>query len=225
MEQNFSKTVLNNSKRKIFVSFFIFAVAFAYAVIRYNIIKGVPFENLPLFIFNKAISFAVVIFIAFSYLLGYLERLYPEMLARWDGLKKFFGVLGFGFAAAHGVMSLLLFNASYYPKFFAISGKLNAVGELSMLFGVLSMAIFSVVAVASLPAVESAVQPEKWRVIQRLGYLAFFFTMLHVAVMGFEGWLAPATWPGGLLPISLIAFIIIFTTLLLRVGEIIFKQR
>ncbi|MBI2144246.1 ferric reductase-like transmembrane domain-containing protein [Candidatus Woesearchaeota archaeon] len=200
----------------------VMAVAFAYAIIRYNVIKGVPWQELPLFISNKAVALAAVFFIALSYDFGPLARFWPKVFVPELSTRKFFGLLGFGLAAVHASVSLLLFSPAYYPKFFTQAGKLNLTGELSMLFGVLAFAIFSIIAITSFPAVEKSLSNKQWQMLQRIGYLAFFMVMLHVLAMGFEGWLKPAGWPGGLLPISLVAFIAIALTLLIRAAVIIF---
>lgn len=191
--------------------------AFLYAIVRYNIIKGVSWEHLPLFISNKAIALASVVFIALSYFLGPLARFWPGRIVPLLGTRKFFGLLGFGLAAIHGLLSLLLFTPANYPKFFSIDGTLNLVGELSMLFGVLAFLVFAAVAVTALPGVAISLQEQRWQAVQRMGYAGLLLVLLHVAVMGYEGWSNPSAWPGGLLPISLIAAIVIACTLLLRI--------
>ena len=213
-----------NRKKANIVSIAIFAVVFAYAVIRYNVIRGTPWVDLPLFISNKAIALASVVFIALSFILGPLAKFWPNTFVKLQPLRKYFGLLGFGLASVHAFISLLIFNSQYYSKFFT-EGKLNLTGELSMLFGVIGFFIFLLVAISDIPSVMKSIKYENWLKIQRTGYLAFFFVLLHVFVMGFEGWLTPNTWPGGLLPISLVAFIIIAITLLFRVIAIIVPER
>lgn len=205
-----------DTKKAIKISLIVLAIVTAYATVRYNILKGVAWEHFPLYISNKAISLAAVVLIGLSYLFGSLERLFPGRFAQTLGMRKFLGLAGFGLGAVHGVISLLIFTPAYYNKFFDVSGKLNLIGELSMLFGVLAILIFSMVAVSSLPGFFERLGEEKWKRVQRLGYGGLVLVGGHVLVMGFGGWLTPAGWPGGLLPISLVAFIVIAITLLLR---------
>lgn len=211
-------------KKAIFTSLIIFLVVFAYAVIRYNVIKGVSWTLLPLYINNKALALAAVVFIAISYALGSLARFWPKTFVSALSLRKFFGLLGFGLAAVHSLVSLLIFTPAYYPKFFLSSGKLNLVGELSMLFGVLAFFVFAIVALASVSAIAKSMEPERWLAVQRLGYLGLILVFFHVFIMGFEGWLKPAGWPGGLLPISLVAAIVIALVLLLKITAIVFLR-
>lgn len=203
------------SRRAITVA--ILVGTFLYAIIRYNVIKGTPWEHFPLFINNKAISLASVMFIAFSYMLGPLARFWTNTFVPLLGMRKFFGLLGFGLGAVHGFMSLLLFSPANYPKFFLADGSLNLTGELSMLFGILSFMIFAIVALTGVPSIGNALSQDTWQSLQRLGYAGLILVLLHVVSMGIAGWMEPETWPGGLLPISLVAAIVIASTLLLRV--------
>lgn len=200
-------------------------ITFSYSVVRYNIFKGVPADQIPLFIFNKAISLTAVVLIGLSFFIGPMARLWTKKFAPFLYMRKYLGVLGFAVAAMHSVISLLLFSPSYYPKFFAETGKLTMTGELSMLFGVLAIFIFSGVAVTSMPSVEKQLHPKQWKFVQRLGYLAFIFTLLHVWAMGWEGWINPSGWPAGLLPISLLAAMVIIAVLIARSLAIIFPKK
>lgn len=192
-------------------------IAFSYGILRYHILKGTPWAHFPLFINNKVISLSSVTFIAFSYVLGPLARFWPNTMLPLLGTRKFFGLLGFGFGAVHGLMSLLLFSPANYPKFFLSDGTLNLTGELSMLFGVLSFFMFAAVAVTGVPSISQSMSQDRWQGVQRLGYAGLVLVLLHVLSMGLEGWMTPGNWPGGMLPISLVAAIIIVVALLLRI--------
>lgn len=216
---------MNEWKKTSKISLIIFVVVMTYAVIRYNIYKGTSIESIPLFILNKAISLSSVVLIGLSFLLGSLARFWSNLFVSRLYLRKPLGILGFALAAIHTLISLLLFNPAYYPKFFTGTGQLNLTGELSMLFGVLALAIFSTVALISIPQVADSMDAKQWLFVQRTGYLAFILVGLHVGVMGFEGWLKPTTWPGGLLPISLIAFTMILFVLLARLIVAIFPKK
>src|SRR3989344_6881495 len=160
------------SKRTVIFSLFILIVSITYGIIRYNILKGTPWIHLPLFINNKAISLSAVVFIAISSLLGPLARFWPRTFVPLLHTRSYFGLIGFGLAAVHIIISMLLFTPAYYPKFFGADGKLNFMGELSMLFGVLAFFIFLIVAITSIPSIESVMQPKSWQTVQRLGYMA-----------------------------------------------------
>src|SRR3989338_11414763 len=140
----------------------LFAVILGYALLRYNIIKGVPWSDLPLFISNKAIALYAVVFIALSFIIGPLVKFWPGTFTRFRPLRKYFGLFGFGFASIHALISLLIFTPQYYPKFFLETGKLNLTGEISMLFGVVGFFIFLGVAISDIPSIEKSMKYEHW---------------------------------------------------------------
>lgn len=203
----------------------VFLVSFAYAFIRYNILRDVPLEQIPLFIMNKVLALSGSILIGFSFLLGPLTRFWPHTFEQKLYLRKPLGVFGFGIAALHSVISLALLSPTYYSKFFLESGKLNLIGGTSLLFGVLALFIFSIVSITSIPAVASQMKQEHWKFIQRLGYIAYGFVLLHVVVMGFRGWLEISSYLYGFISISLISALFVIAVLLFRLAVIIFPKR
>lgn len=205
------------------IAVIILTITFAYAIIRYNLLKGVGWDQLPLFISNKAISLSAVLFIGISYALGSLTRFLPVFVPAL-GMRKFLGLFGFALAALHALISLLIFSQIRYPKFFSQSGNLNVVGELSMLFGILAFSVFAIVAISSIPGIINSQDSKRWLAVQRLGYLGLILVFFHVLTMGLDGWLKPEDWPGKMLPISLVAAIVIVIILLLKITALIFPK-
>lgn len=122
-------------------------------------------------------------------------------------------------AAIHALIALLLFSPEYYPKFFDITGRLNVTGELSMLFGILSLWCLSVTAITSLPFMIEAVGVDRWKRGQRLGYISLLISGGHVLVMGLTGWLNPVDWHGYLPPVSLVSFSTVLFVMLVRFAK------
>lgn len=203
-------------RRATSISLIVIAISTLYAVVRYNLVRSVPFDNFPLYIFNKSIALSATILIGLSFLLGPLARFWPKQFSQHLYLRKYLGVIGFTVAAFHALMSLILLTPAYYPRFFSTDGKLNLIGESSMLFGALAFAIFTIVSVTSLPDMEKNMDQSKWKFIQRLGYLAYTFVLAHVAIMGFRGWFRAESWQYGLVSISLISSLFIIFVLLMR---------
>lgn len=195
-----------------------------YAILRYNIVRSVSFDHLPLFISNKAIALSATILIGLSFLLGPLARFFPDQFTPYLSLRKSLGVLGFGVASLHAILALILLKPAYYPRLFASDGQLNFTGEISMLFGVLALFIFTFVAISSLPSVEEKMQADSWKMVQRLGYLAYLLVLGHVTVMGFQGWFRPESWQYGLMSISLISAMVVVLVLLMRALVIVFPK-
>ena len=216
---------MSNWKRTLLIVLITFIVTLGYSIIRYNIVRNVPFENIPLFISNKAIALTATILIGLSFLLGPLARFWPKMFTHHLYLRKYLGISGFAIAALHALMSLLLFSPAYYPKFFLPSGKMNLIGESSMLFGILAFLIFLAISLTSLPQIEKLLNSQQWKSIQRLGYLAYVLVLFHVVIMGWAGWWKPESWKFGLASISLISALIIIFVLLMRIIVMVFPKK
>ena len=203
-------------KQTVIVISVVTLLSLTYAIVRYNIVREVPYANLPLFISNKAIALAATILIGLSFLLGPLARVFHHRFAHHLYLRKHLGIAGFGVAAVHAVISLVLLRPAYYPRIFAGSGRLNAQGEVFLLFGILAFLIFTAISVTSLPPIESHMHPAQWKFVQRLGYLAYAFVLLHVGFLGWNGWWRADSWQFGLISISLLAALFIIFVLIMR---------
>ena len=187
--------------------FVIFGGCLAYAVVRYHIAGDVEWRHLPLFILNKAISLAAVFFIGASYLIGKIIHWYDHDAKLRLVVIKFCGLLGFFLATIHAVMAVMLMNPAYLGKYFDDAGRMNLQGELAMTLGIFALLFLLSPAITTLPMMPKALGGWRWKRSQRIGYLALLLVSLHLVVLGLKGWLAPETWPGGLVPISLIGFV------------------
>lgn len=211
-------------KKTSAIVFVVFGLCLVYAILRYNIVRSVPLDNLPLYIGNKAVALAATILIGLSFLLGPLARFWPQIVPHLY-LRKHLGVIGFGMAALHAIMSLVLLNPANYSRFYVESGKFNLIGESSMLFGILAFLIFAAISISSLPPVENHMHPDQWKLVQRFGYIAYVFVLLHVGVMGYQGWFRSESWQYGLASISLISALFIIFVLIMRILVMTFPSR
>ena len=164
----------------------------AYAVLRYHIIKNVPWEHLPLYTTNKV--FAVV---------G-LAGLVGSRLAADRKRRQRYGFAGLWGTTVHVLMSMLLIGLNYFQKFYLETGKLTWQAELSMAAGVLGLGFLLWLLIATLEA-ESQQQTSLVPGIARWALLA---TALHLVFMGGAGWLNRDDWTAakGLPAITLLAF-------------------
>lgn len=210
---------------RVVLSVFVVAVSYLYGIVRYNIFDGVSWSYLPLFITNKAISFSAIVFIALSCSLGAMGRLWPGVLSPALNHRKYFGLLGFFLAVVHSIISVLIFKPEYYDKFFTSNGQLSFSSELSMFFGVFAFSVFALMAIVSLPGIAGSINRRTWIRIQKYGPWGLLLTLLHLVMMGYTSWLDPASWPGGLLPISLTAAVVVGLAITLKVFSKLFKPR
>jgi metalloreductase STEAP3 len=129
---------------------------------------------------------------------------------------KFCGLMGFFLAAVHAFFSLCLLSPAYYGKYFDNGGRLNLQGEIAMTVGVLGLFFLLSPAVTTLPMMPKAIGGWRWKRTQRAGYVALALVVVHLVVLGVAGWLAPASWHGGIPPVSLVAVVVALVPLLVK---------
>lgn len=171
---------------------FILFVCMLYAVIRYVGFGGVSPEQLPMYVGNKAVALAAVVLLIAS---------------RWGDAsrRREYGILGFGLVVVHLLLSMAILTPSYFGKFFHDSGLMRWQAEASLLAGALATLALcrlffgSPAEPNSQPSLGISI-PLRW-----LGRGMLILVALHVAFMGYEGWLTPEKWHGGLPPITLVS--------------------
>ena len=178
----------------------ILALTFIYSVIRYAVFSDVPAMNIPIYVFNKAVSWSGVIYFGLS------------LVAREKDVRRHYGTWAFVAIVAHLIMSLMVLTPHYFGKFFAESGRMNFIGELSMLAGVIGTLFLGGLFVINLGGKSDHGKSLRagW------GRLVLCTAAVHVAVMGFSGWLTPSAWQGYLPPISLLSFMVAVFFLAIR---------
>jgi hypothetical protein len=175
-------------RRDLWVSGGLFAAALAYATIRYNVFKGVPWPDWPAYTFNKALAVASLLIIVAAVV----------RLARRSGRTHLLLASAGLFALAHSLLSFALFNPTYFPRLFE-SGKLTFAGGLSVTLGAIVMAVMEL----------GARRGGTWQPSLRRQVLALaaFAGGVHAALPAVSTWIDVAGWPGGLPPITLISFL------------------
>ena len=112
---------------------------------------------------------------------------------------------GFLLVLIHVLMSFMLFNPAVYAKFFAADGTLTLLAGLSMLGGILAF----VVLWAYNMSFQTHLREDKKFIAFITSRTFLIWAMLlggiHLAAMGYQGWMEPAGWQSGLPPISLVA--------------------
>jgi DMSO/TMAO reductase YedYZ heme-binding membrane subunit len=196
--------------------FAVFGASVVYAIIRYHLAGDVEWRHFPLFILNKAISLAAVIFVACSYLVAKVIRWHDHDKALRLVVIKFCGLMGFFLAAVHAFFAVCLLTPAYFAKYFDAGGQLNLQGELGMAVGVVALFFLMSPAVTTLPMMPKALGGQRWKRTQRLGYLALILVVVHLVVLGLKGWLAPRGWTAGLPPISLLAVVAALIPLVIK---------
>jgi len=181
-------------------------LSIAYAVLRYHIVGPVPWADFPFFILNKGLCLAAYILLTMNFALGPLNNLGASVSQGWLDARKAMGMTGFLLVMVHALMSFLLFSPAVYGKFFTEDGTLTLMGGLSMLGGVTAFVVlwgYNMTFQTFLREDKAFVQ---FITSRKFMLFALLLGAAHLFFMGYDGWLTPAGWHGGLPPISLVAF-------------------
>ena len=174
------------------------ALTFGYSILRYIVFKRVDLQQIPLYIGNKAISWTGLILLGLAPLVS-IER------------RRSLGQTGFLMILLHVILSLTIFNPTYFGKFYREDGHMTALAEASMLAGGLGTVLLFKLFVHV-----GENHDHNGSLIPGLGRAVLVLTGLHVLLMGIKGWFHLETWPGMLPPITLLSFVNVVVFLVIR---------
>ena len=198
-----------NSAASIITIVLIFGLG--YAVLRYHVAGPVPWTDFPFFILNKGISLAAFILLTLNFSLGPLKNLGVKVPEGWLNARKALGMTGFLLVLVHALISFLLFSPSVYGKFFEADGTLTLLAGLSMLGGVLAFVVLWTYNMSFQTFLREDQAFIRFITSRKFLLTAMLLGAAHIFFMGYEGWLKPAGWHGGLPPVSLVSFAIFAT--------------
>ena len=181
-------------------------LAIGYAILRYHIAGPVPWKDFPFFIINKGLSLAAFVLLTLNFALGPLNNLGVSLPARWLNARKALGMTGFLLVLVHALVSFLLFSPSVYSQFFLVDGTMTLFAGLSMLAGVAAFVVLWGYNMTFQTFMREDKAFISFITSRRFMLFALLLGAAHLLFMGYEGWLNPDGWHGGLPPISLIAF-------------------
>ena len=190
----------------------VIVVGLAYAITRYHLVGPVPWKDFPMFILNKGISLSAFILLACNFGFGPLNNLGVPVPECWLNARKSIGMTGFLLALIHALMSFMLFSPSVYGKFFVEDGTLTMLGGLSMLSGIIAFVILWGYNMSFQTFLREDKAFIQFITSRKFMLVALLFGALHLIFMGYEGWLNPDSWHGGMPPVSLVAIAIFVVT-------------
>jgi DMSO/TMAO reductase YedYZ heme-binding membrane subunit len=199
-----SDDVKTNSAGSIITFVLIFGLT--YAVVRYHIAGPVPWKDFPFFILNKGISLSAFILLTLNFGLGPLNNLGVNVSEGWLNARKAMGMTGFLLVLIHALISFMLFSPSVYGKFFEADGTLTLLAGLSMLGGVLAFVVLWAYNLSFQTFLREDQAFIRFITSRKFLLFAMILGGAHVVFMGYEGWLNPSGWQGGIPPVSLVAF-------------------
>lgn len=180
--------------------------AMSYAVLRYHILGGVPWNDFPFFILNKGISLTAFILLTFNFSIGPLKNLGIKVPEGWLDSRQVLGMTGFLLVLIHVLISFMLFKPEIFEKFFEQDGSLTLFAGLSMLGGILAFVVLWAYNLAFKTTLKEDAKFIRFITSRKFLLFAMLFSLVHIFFMGYSGWMNPSDWHGGLPPISLVAF-------------------
>lgn len=216
--------MLNQRRQKqitfaIVIAFFLIVLLYAY--LRYSVFYGLDFLINANFLINKAFAGAAVLSVCTAYILSSLGKTGNVMARKYQGFKRFFGLSGFYFMCLHIFFGFRIISPELLPQFFDDDGSIGLRGQIIILLGASGFTLFLLPAISSMNDIMKKLGARKWQIVQRFGYAAFFVILIHASVIGYQNWLSPKLWYGGMPPITLICVSLIFVALVLRLYVLI----
>ncbi len=198
-----AKTVQNSAGTIITVALLF---GLGYAVVRYHVAGPVPWKDFPFFILNKGFSLSAFVLLAFNFSFGPLHSLGVHVPQGWLNARKALGMTGFLLVLIHALMSFMLFSPNVYDKFFQPDGTLTLLAGLSMLGGILAFVVLWAYNLSFQTHLREDKAFIQFITSRRFMLVAMILGGAHLFFMGYEGWLNPSGWHGGIPPVSLVAF-------------------
>jgi hypothetical protein len=188
-------------------------LSLVYSIIRYHYFKELN-VSFYLVVFNKGISLGSILLISFSFIVGPLAKNYPIAFKKFTLGKRLYGIWGFGLAFLHSLISLLILEPKYLNQFFVLD-ELNIVGDFILITGSVSLVLIGAAFITSFPRVFKF-KSSFFTMTQNAGFIGLIFGGIHVIPIGINGWTQPNSWPGYLIPITLISFTVVLFTIYCR---------
>ncbi len=162
-----------------------FLLTTIYATVRYHIFGPILWKDFFIFTLNKILIFSAII------LLFFLNRKSLSQSNK-EILKKLIYIL----IALHIILSTFILKPYYLKVFFIPDFGLSLWGNLSLLFGTSAAILYFFKDQTGLSL----------RIRKKIFIV---FVMLHLITMGWQGWIKPDAWHGGLVPITALSFLIL----------------
>lgn len=175
-----------SSLRDYFISFFI-ALVLAIILSAYLLFRRGYFFDAPptadmLYVPNKVLAGTGVALLAFTFLIGPIVRSFPS-LHGWLQYRKEIGIVGGFFALMHVIVSYFFLPLKFPQEKFDL---LN----IPFVAGLLGSALLIFLFIISFKSIIERMDGTKWWFLQRWGLrLVIAFTLIHVFVMKWSGWM------------------------------------
>eukprot|EP00850_Spirogloea_muscicola_P011875 SM000075S21964 [mRNA] locus=s75:345626:348503:+ [translate_table: standard] len=197
-------------RQALLVSLALFLPCFAYVVVR-DVHYGEGWSHIPLSGISGAVGWLSINLITATYSAGLIATVLPKPLPRWLiswlEIRKQLGLLAFFFAAWHAAGATLILRDGYKhtAALFDGVGRLTALGESSLLVGLLGLACLAILSITSLPSVVASLSWREWDFVhKKLGWLSVILSLGHVVIFATPlDWPHSGRWPRSLPPATI----------------------
>ena len=164
-----------------FIAFVLATILSAYLLFRRGYFFDAPPTADMLYVPNKMLAGTGITILAFTFLIGPIARYFD----RFDNLlqlRKEIGIVGGFFALMHAIVSYFFLPLKFPKEWYDFS-------EIVWSAGFLGLALLIFLFILSFKSVIAHMEGKKWWFLQRWGLrLVIAFTLIHVFVMKWEGW-------------------------------------
>jgi hypothetical protein len=170
----------------------VLAASLAYAILRYNVFGTVSWEQLPLFVGNKAIAVTSLVLLGMSRLVVDRPR------------RKALGLTGLSLAIVHVLLSFVVLDPAYLGSHYLDTGRLRWGAEVSILTGALATALLLWLGyTTAIKPVER--QSGALGLLPGIARMMLVLVAVHTAALGYVVWFDTSTWPGTMPPITMLS--------------------
>lgn len=171
----------NTSENRLIIDISIYSVIIFIIVALYYFVQQGTFTYR---IANRAIADVGMLLIGLSMALSAICYFW-DFADAFIMYRKQLGLAGFAFALAHSILSLF-----FMPKFFPFPSYYLAESNLlPFISALIALVIYTAMALISNRFAMQKLGGKLWKGILRVGYIAYFFTILHFGLKGYPYWL------------------------------------
>ena len=182
-------------KKEFFITTGVLLISIFYAWIRYITFGPYTTDDFW-FIVNKGLAFGIVgiMFVAFL------------PISNKKLQRKIVGLFAFYISLAHFLVSLILLPQKYYVNHYLPDGRLCFDFKMAIISGVVTFAMLVLIYVYFTLPKKTGVNP---KIFCCMSGILYFAMLSHVYFLGRHNWINSGQWYGGLVPITLISFVLL----------------
>jgi hypothetical protein len=197
-------------------SLIVFGIILLYGILRLHVFAGLPWSELPLYTFNKALAWGALNFIGLSFAASIYRFFEADKFREMIYTSAFMLQTGFFLLILHVGISFLLLAVGYFPELIDDKGSFTAKATISLF----AAAVASVLLLFYfLRAKDHSFVSAFSTFTQKLYFppVLLLLILIHPFFMGFDYWFKNMSQAGYLPRISFLAVLDGFSVLLLVV--------